>query len=59
MLLGKVGFLVIDLTWKLFIQTGNVEAYLLLKDLENDSSANSVIPTRNENEEAAPFETKM
>ena len=24
----------LDLTWKLFSQTGNIEAYLLLKDLE-------------------------
>jgi len=26
---------VIDVTWKLFSQTGNIEAYLLLKDLED------------------------
>ncbi len=31
----KVGFLVIDLTWKLFSQTGNIETYLLMKELEN------------------------
>lgn len=24
----------IDLTWKLFSQTGNIEAYLLMKELE-------------------------
>lgn len=29
-------FLVIDLTWKLFSQTGNIETYLLMKELEND-----------------------
>lgn len=28
-------FLVIDETWQLFCQTGNIEAYLLLKELEN------------------------
>jgi len=26
---------VIDLTWELFRQTGNIETYLLLKELEN------------------------
>lgn len=31
-------FLVIDETWKLFSQTGNIEAYLLLKELENQNS---------------------
>jgi len=30
-----VGFLVIDLTWKIFSQTGNIEAYLLMKELES------------------------
>ncbi|WP_010650918.1 YqzL family protein [Oceanobacillus massiliensis] len=25
----------IDLTWKIFSQTGNIETYLLLKELEN------------------------
>lgn len=25
-----------DLTWKLFSQTGNIETYLLLKELEKD-----------------------
>lgn len=30
----KVWFLVIDLTWKMFCETGNIEAYLLLKELE-------------------------
>lgn len=34
----KVGFLVLDLTWKLFSQTGNIETYLLLKELESDRS---------------------
>lgn len=26
----------IDVTWKIFCQTGNIEAYLLLKELEKD-----------------------
>lgn len=33
-------FLVIDETWQLFSQTGNIEAYLLLKELENGSQTN-------------------
>lgn len=32
----KVCFLVIDFVWKLFSQTGNIETYLLMKELEND-----------------------
>ncbi len=28
--------LVIDLTWKMFSETGNIGAYLLLKELELD-----------------------
>ena len=30
----------IDVTWKLFSQTGNIEAYLLLKELEKDPLEN-------------------
>jgi hypothetical protein len=26
---------VVELTWKLFSETGNIETYLLLKELEN------------------------
>ena len=29
-------FLVIDFTWKVFSQTGNIETYLLMKQIEND-----------------------
>ncbi|TQS74707.1 YqzL family protein [Ornithinibacillus gellani] len=29
----------IDLTWKIFSQTGNIEAYLLLKELEDEPQA--------------------
>ncbi|QKY71639.1 YqzL family protein [Lentibacillus sp. CBA3610] len=28
----------IDFTWKLFSQTGNIETYLLLKELENNEA---------------------
>lgn len=31
----KAGFLVLDITWKVFSQTGNIETYLLFKELEN------------------------
>ena len=33
-----MAFLVIELTWKLFCQTGNIETYLLLKELEEDQN---------------------
>ncbi|AIF43398.1 YqzL family protein [Virgibacillus sp. SK37] len=26
----------LDLTWKVFSQTGNIETYLLMKELENE-----------------------
>ncbi|PAV29034.1 YqzL family protein [Virgibacillus profundi] len=26
----------IDITWKVFSQTGNIETYLLMKELENE-----------------------
>lgn len=35
-------FLVIDSAWRVFSQTGNIEAYLLLKELENDSNQNDL-----------------
>ena len=41
-----MAFLVIELTWKLFCQTGNIEAYLLLKELEEDQT-DSVIDQMN------------
>ncbi len=37
-MLRKAGFLVIDFTWKLFSQTGSIETYLLLKELEKNES---------------------
>jgi len=46
--MGKVVFFVIDLTWKLFSQTGNIEAYLLMKELEdNNKSTREVDPSIN------------
>lgn len=47
----KVGFLVIDLTWRLFSHTGNIETYLLWKELESDSSINSSAQNENEVDE--------
>lgn len=44
--------------WKLFLQTGNVETYLLLKQLENEQLDENQI-TDIENEEIASFQTKM
>jgi hypothetical protein len=32
----KGGFFMIDVAWNIFSQTGNVESYLLFKDLEKD-----------------------
>ncbi|ASK63160.1 YqzL family protein [Virgibacillus phasianinus] len=47
----------IDLTWRLFSHTGNIETYLLWKELENDSS----IKTSEKNEDKVNDElnTKM
>ncbi|WP_369413999.1 YqzL family protein [Gracilibacillus salinarum] len=33
---GKVRFIVIDVPWKIFSQTGNIEAYLWMKEVESD-----------------------
>jgi hypothetical protein len=32
----KVGFSMLDFTWKVFSQTGNIDTYLLFKELEKD-----------------------
>ncbi len=32
----KGGVFMLDLAWKLFSQTGNIDTYLLLKELERD-----------------------
>jgi len=44
-----VVFLVIDVTWKLFSQTGNIEAYLLLKELEKDPLENKNVEVEYDN----------
>lgn len=53
--LRKVGFLVLDLTWKLFSQTGNIETYLLLKQLEDESTINGTM----QNEKVSSLDTNM
>ncbi|MFC7320915.1 YqzL family protein [Halobacillus campisalis] len=35
MILRKAVFLVLDLSWNLFRRTGNIETYLLMKELED------------------------
>lgn len=35
-------FLVLDFTWKVFSQTGNIETYLLLKELETSDDEQNV-----------------
>ncbi|HLR80641.1 MAG TPA: YqzL family protein [Bacillota bacterium] len=47
----------IDFTWKVFSQTGNVETYLLLKELEEEPK----VEARNTSEksEASALDTKM
>ncbi|WP_099158538.1 YqzL family protein [Virgibacillus ndiopensis] len=47
----------IDFTWKLFSQTGNIETYLLLKELE--VNPNSPDPIQDGNEEITQLDTKM
>ncbi len=36
-----MGFLVLDLTWKVFRQTGNIETYLLMKEIETTHDGDS------------------
>jgi len=45
----------IDLTWKLFSQTGNIETYLLYKELEKEVVENIY----NESKEESPLETNL
>ncbi|WP_373892840.1 YqzL family protein [Virgibacillus natechei] len=47
----------IDITWKLFSQTGNIETYLLMKELENDSKSHEVVQTTNVDNR--PLNTKV
>lgn len=47
----------IDITWKVFSQTGNIETYLLLKELENEP--NTSVFLQNENEDIASIDSKV
>ncbi|HEX6595253.1 MAG TPA: YqzL family protein [Bacillota bacterium] len=47
----------IDFTWKVFSQTGNVEIYLLLKELEEQPKTRELDEV--ETSEAPPFDTKI
>ncbi|MFD2046096.1 YqzL family protein [Ornithinibacillus salinisoli] len=47
----------IDFTWKLFSQTGNIETYLLLKELENDPNKTDSENLMDTSE--LPIDTKM
>jgi len=40
---------VLDITWRVFSQTGNIETYLLLKELENVGSEVKEEQNNNEN----------
>jgi len=44
-----------NIIWNLFLQTGNVETYLLLKQLENEQTKEEEV----ESEDIASFQTKM
>jgi hypothetical protein len=33
----KGGFSMMDFTWKVFLQTGNIDTYLLIKELEKEN----------------------
>ncbi|WP_174613841.1 YqzL family protein [Virgibacillus ihumii] len=49
----------IDFTWRLFSQTGNIETYLLLKELEEGKlKANNSFKQQN-NEQVSSFDTNM
>lgn len=48
------------MTWKLFMQTGNIETYLLLKQLENDLGQEKNEEIYNPiQEEHISYETKL
>ncbi|OZU89939.1 YqzL family protein [Virgibacillus indicus] len=46
----------IDITWKVFRQTGNIETYLLMKELENEPEP--IALEQLENEEMTSLDTK-
>lgn len=43
-----MGFLVLDLTWKVFRQTGNIETYLLMKEIETTDDGESLLEQEDE-----------
>jgi len=57
--LRKGRFLVNNMIWNLFLQTGNVETYLLLKQLENEQLDETLLTEYQEDEEIATLQTKM
>lgn len=48
-----------NLIWNLFLQTGNVETYLLLKQLENEQLDEKLLSELIEDEDIATVQTKM
>jgi len=49
---------VIDFTWKVFSQTGNIETYLLMKQIENETDA-AWKETETKNKEVHSIDTKI
>ncbi|WP_138415736.1 YqzL family protein [Aquibacillus sediminis] len=47
----------IDLSWKVFSQTGNIETYLLMKELEN--VYDETFHSKNEEKELKELDTQM
>jgi hypothetical protein len=54
-----VCFLVIDLVWKLFSQTGNIETYLLMKELESEPYELELEESSANNLENLPVDSNM
>lgn len=48
----------IDFTWRLFSETGNIETYLLLKELE-EKAPNSGGPVQQDSEEVSSIDTSL
>lgn len=48
----------IDFTWKLFRQTGNIETYLILKELE-ESGENASDESEQQGEGVSLFDTNL
>lgn len=46
----------IDFTWKVFSQTGNIETYLLMKEIENEYDIEGK-QTETENEDVSTINT--